>query len=167
MKSAGERIKELRKERGWTQFQLAEKTGISLASIKLYESGKGIPSERSNGTLETLATTFGVFPEWILNGEGEKSSLKGLKAFRLKFNEYVYPQRIWSDIRYLYDIEDIPIKYDSENNNWVNANTLEELSHEEAQELLEQTKALEALKNSIFNTIEARVAQYKKQYGGK
>lgn len=167
MKSAGERIKALRKERGWTQFQLAQETGISLASIKLYESGKGIPSARSNGTLWTLATTFGVFPEWLLSGEGEKSSLEGLKAFQLAFNEYVYPQRIWSDIRYLYDIQDIPIKYDAENNIWVNANSLEEYSHEEAKELLEQTKALEALKNSIFNTIEARVAQYKKQYGRK
>lgn len=167
MKSASERIKALRKERGWTQEQLAERTGISLASIKLYESGKGIPSKRSNGTLEILATEFGVFPEWILNGEGERSSLEGLKAFKMAFNEYVYPQRIWSDIRYLYDIEDIPIQYDTENNKWINADTSEELSHEEAQELLAQTKALEALKNSIFNSIDTRVAQYKKQYGGK
>lgn len=40
----GSAIREIRKERGLTQVQLAEKAGMAVNSIRLYESGKRIPN---------------------------------------------------------------------------------------------------------------------------
>lgn len=40
----GTAIREMRKDRGLTQIQLAEKAGMAVNSIRLYESGKRIPS---------------------------------------------------------------------------------------------------------------------------
>lgn len=168
MKSAGERIQQLRKERGWTQKQLADNTGISLQSIKLYERGAGIPSnKRSNGTLDKIAEVFGVFPEWIISGEGDKNKLKGLKAFKNSYDKYLLAEKIWSEIQELYELENIPAVSNDLYNKMYFSNTSEKLTRDELLELLSQAEAKKALKNSIFNFIEARVAQYKKSYGGK
>ena len=42
-----ERIKEMRKERKITQKELAEKTGLSINTIKSYECGRRIPDAYS------------------------------------------------------------------------------------------------------------------------
>ncbi|MGN0970656.1 MAG: helix-turn-helix domain-containing protein [Aristaeellaceae bacterium] len=40
----GKQIRSIRKQRGLTQIQLAEKVGMAVNSIRLYEAGKRIPS---------------------------------------------------------------------------------------------------------------------------
>ena len=40
----GAAIREIRKDRGYTQVELAEKIGMAVNSIRLYEAGKRIPS---------------------------------------------------------------------------------------------------------------------------
>lgn len=45
----GERVKELRKEAGWTQGELAEKVGTDARQVSRYENGRITPS------LEVLA----------------------------------------------------------------------------------------------------------------
>lgn len=40
----GQSIRHIRKERGLTQIQLAQKVGMAVNSIRLYESGKRLPS---------------------------------------------------------------------------------------------------------------------------
>lgn len=40
----GERIRKYRKERGWTQTQLAEEADLCTCYISFYETGKWLPS---------------------------------------------------------------------------------------------------------------------------
>ncbi|MEW6682526.1 MAG: helix-turn-helix transcriptional regulator [Nitrospirota bacterium] len=53
----GARIKELRKRRGWTQDQVAERTGIDPKHLSRLEVGAGFPSL---DTLERLARVLRV-----------------------------------------------------------------------------------------------------------
>lgn len=64
----GEKLKILRKERGWTQKMLEESTGVAQRNISSYESGKLQPSSR---TLRKFAQAFGV-PLEELAGEARK-----------------------------------------------------------------------------------------------
>jgi HTH-type transcriptional regulator, competence development regulator len=50
----GRRVGELRRERGWTQLDLAERWGVSLGYVQLVEHG------RENLTIESLALLAGV-----------------------------------------------------------------------------------------------------------
>lgn len=54
----GEKIKELREKRGWTQEQLAEKAGLSRVAISLIETGK--TKEVMSGTIKALALALEV-----------------------------------------------------------------------------------------------------------
>lgn len=59
----GQRIRNHRKARGWTQSELAERSGISLSTLKLLES-------EGKGSLQRLAKVA-----VILNLDGELRSL--------------------------------------------------------------------------------------------
>ena len=62
-KIVSQRLKELRKEKKITQRELAEETGISINSLKNYESTRRIP-DRYN--LQLLSDFFRVDEEYIL-----------------------------------------------------------------------------------------------------
>lgn len=51
----GKRIRELRKEKGWTQFEMAERTGIDRSYLAELETGK---IEICLRNLELVAQTF-------------------------------------------------------------------------------------------------------------
>ena len=51
----GEKIKALRKKRGWSQTDLGERTGIKPQNISKYEKNKTIPRE---STLQVFAEVF-------------------------------------------------------------------------------------------------------------
>ncbi len=53
----GEKIKTLRKERGWSQGELGDKVGIKPQNISKYEKGHVTPRE---STLEVFAEVFGL-----------------------------------------------------------------------------------------------------------
>ncbi|MFR0073047.1 MAG: helix-turn-helix domain-containing protein [Blautia caecimuris] len=53
-----ERIKDMRKEKGLTQKELAKKTGLSIASIQGYEQGKYKPKIEQ---LEKIISCFRMF----------------------------------------------------------------------------------------------------------
>jgi transcriptional regulator with XRE-family HTH domain len=53
----GRRVRELREERGWTQNELAAKSGMVYQAVSRLESGKHPPNV---ATLERLAEAFGV-----------------------------------------------------------------------------------------------------------
>lgn len=55
-KSLGERIKELREQHGWTQNDLAAKSGKSVPTIQRAENGSRMSSE----TLCSIASAFGI-----------------------------------------------------------------------------------------------------------
>ena len=63
MTEIGSRIKKLRREKDWTQADLAELAGISQRNISRYESGNIEPRK---STVLKLANVFGVSTEELL-----------------------------------------------------------------------------------------------------
>jgi transcriptional regulator with XRE-family HTH domain len=63
----GERIRELRKNRGWTQVYLSQHTGLGSVYISQLESGKKEPGLR---TIEILALGFEMTPAHLFRGIG-------------------------------------------------------------------------------------------------
>lgn len=62
------RIVQLRKGRGWTQDEFAEKMGISKNYVSLIENGKKIPSNR---LVSDICREFNASKDWLLTGDGE------------------------------------------------------------------------------------------------
>jgi transcriptional regulator with XRE-family HTH domain len=62
----GKRLTELREERGWTQKQLAEKAGLSVAFLSEIENGK---RNLSSGKLLHLADELGASLDYLMRGE--------------------------------------------------------------------------------------------------
>ena len=62
-----QKIKLLRSENGWTQEDLAKKSGVSIQSIKRYETGMGENITTSN--LEKIAKVFEVKKSYFLNDD--------------------------------------------------------------------------------------------------
>jgi len=75
---AGALIK-ARNERGLTQAQLAELTGVSRSAIKGYETGKNMPGSRE---LKALCSTLGISPTALLYGSDKAFAdrIEGLAA---------------------------------------------------------------------------------------
>ena len=64
-------IRQLRQERDWTQFDLAERLGVSVASISNWERGLAVP--RWNH-LRAMVLLFGISVEDIALGPAEQAS---------------------------------------------------------------------------------------------
>ncbi|MFZ4897298.1 helix-turn-helix domain-containing protein [Enterococcus durans] len=59
----GERLKQLRNSRGWTQSQFGEKINVTKASISGYENGTRSPDKE---TLVKIAEIFNVSVDYLL-----------------------------------------------------------------------------------------------------
>lgn len=68
-KSLGQRIKEIRKARGLTQKQLAEKIGIGTANISYIETGHFAPTIEN---FEKIADVLGVEPPELYTFTSQK-----------------------------------------------------------------------------------------------
>ena len=66
-----DRIKELRKAKGLTQFEFADKLKVSRSNIASYETGK---NELSSAVISLICRTFSVSETWLRTGEGEMFS---------------------------------------------------------------------------------------------
>lgn len=75
----GERIKELRKGKGWTQATLAEKINISDKAVSKWESGGGNPE---TSQLPILSKLFGVTIDYLLTGKSN-STIVHMSKFEL------------------------------------------------------------------------------------
>jgi len=60
------RLKELRKEKGWKQSDLTEKSGVNLSTIQKIESGVNDITKAQFCTLYPLAKAFGVSIEYLV-----------------------------------------------------------------------------------------------------
>ena len=58
-----ERLKELRTEKGITQAQLAQDTGLTISAISKWEQGSRVPSALA---IITLAKYFNVTTDYLL-----------------------------------------------------------------------------------------------------
>ncbi len=68
-----ERLKELRKARGWTQNELAEKIDTDARMISHYENGKFVPSAEA---LIKIAEIFDISIDYLLIEYAIKKPLK-------------------------------------------------------------------------------------------
>ena len=68
MDTLGKRIAALRKEKGMTQEELAEKLGVSPQAVSKWENGQSCPDI---SLLPRLAAIFGVTTDLLLTGEQE------------------------------------------------------------------------------------------------
>lgn len=64
-----ERLRTIRKENGLTQAELAEKAGIAVNSVRLYESGKVIPKL---DTITRIARAMGLTASDFVGGQWGK-----------------------------------------------------------------------------------------------
>ncbi|PYP90834.1 MAG: hypothetical protein DMG65_10010 [Candidatus Angelobacter sp. Gp1-AA117] len=66
MPTLGDRIREVREERGWTLEKLAEKTGLSRSFLSEVENNKATPSAES---VLKISNALGVSLDYLLKGE--------------------------------------------------------------------------------------------------
>lgn len=64
--SLGDRISRLRRERGWSQEELAQQLGVSRQSVSKWESGQSVPDLDK---ILTLSDIFGVSTDYLLKNE--------------------------------------------------------------------------------------------------
>ncbi|EEL73397.1 helix-turn-helix transcriptional regulator [Bacillus cereus] len=81
----GDRVKQLRKSKGWTQGELGDAVGLKKATISLIENNKRDRSERS---VSVFAEVLGCTSDYLL-GFSDDPQLNGEQHSRLKqeFNE--------------------------------------------------------------------------------
>ena len=70
------RMAELRKEKGFTQQQLAERVGVHVQQLKRYEGGISQPTL---DVIRNLAMTLGVSSDQLLFGKDERGPDEALK----------------------------------------------------------------------------------------
>ena len=68
----GEKIVQLRKQRGWSQEELASQLGISRQSVSKWESGASIPDLDK---IIKMSSLFGVTTDYLLKEEIEEDNL--------------------------------------------------------------------------------------------
>lgn len=61
-----EKLQALRRQRGWTQEELAQRLYVSRTAVSKWESGRGIPGIDS---LKAISQVFGVSIDSLLSGE--------------------------------------------------------------------------------------------------
>ena len=77
--TSGERIKQLRLERNWSQAKLAKEVGLHTSSIQDWEAGISLPSAK---TLDRLCDLFNTSSDYILCRTDEGSiSLHGFSPY--------------------------------------------------------------------------------------
>lgn len=80
------RIKELRKERGWKQEQLGEMLNVKRSAVSKYETGC-VPL--TDSTISLLCEIFGVSADYII-GRTEKRISNSEASFSKEVNSIIY-----------------------------------------------------------------------------
>jgi len=70
----GERVRELRKERGWSQGELGTRIGTDAGRISRYEAGKITPSLEA---LVRLADVLEVSVDYLVREDSPRKNLEG------------------------------------------------------------------------------------------
>jgi len=74
------RIQELRKQKGWSQIELAEKIGLSKAQMSRYETKNVQPPAN---TLNKIATTLDTTVDFLISGDKTEKAKAALKNSEL------------------------------------------------------------------------------------
>ena len=76
----GNLIKELRKEKNYTQEQLAEKLGVTNKAVSKWETGRGMPDL---AIIQELSKILGITVSTLLNGEENKEEEVIIKLLKI------------------------------------------------------------------------------------
>lgn len=95
----GDTIAKLRKEKGWTQIELAEKLQVSDKAISKWESNKGDPSIEF---LPAIAELFDVTLDYLMTGKEQKEKIVTMSKLELcaKKDDVKLYKEIGKDIKY-------------------------------------------------------------------
>jgi len=80
LREAGERIRTARRERGWTQDDLAQNVGVSRSAVAQWETGR---SGQVRGNMARIAQVLQVDVEYLLYGTQLREPLKAASADEL------------------------------------------------------------------------------------
>jgi transcriptional regulator with XRE-family HTH domain len=84
METIGERIREKRKEMGWTQEQLAEKVGVTYQAVSKWETDTSYPDIALMGN---IARMLGTSMDWLATGRNPDSGeCEQVRSFYGKIN---------------------------------------------------------------------------------
>lgn len=70
--TVGERVRQVRQERGWTQAELAKRAKIAQSSVSELERG----DSRGSAYIVDIAVALGVSPFWLNSGKGRREMTK-------------------------------------------------------------------------------------------
>lgn len=70
--NTGKRIKEIRKSRGWRQYELSKKTGLSTQVVSNIERGYSKPNDKQ---LRLIADALNVSTYEIMDGDFSKEAI--------------------------------------------------------------------------------------------
>ena len=90
MAKVNERLRSLRKEKHWTQEELAKRLGLSPSAVGMYERGEREPNLE---TLEKMADVFGVSLASLFEGVEKKPEPSALEAELLSLFRRVPEER--------------------------------------------------------------------------
>ena len=78
MNKLGNRLRELRKQKGYSQQQLADHLHLSRSSIEMYESGERDPSTE---TKEAIADFFNVNMDYLFGRQESNEITKAMELY--------------------------------------------------------------------------------------
>ena len=78
--SVGKTIAELRKDKGWTQLELAEKLQVSDKAVSKWEKDNGSPSVEF---FPVLAELFGVSIDYLMTGKKVEPQIVAMSKIEL------------------------------------------------------------------------------------
>ena len=82
MSTIGDRIKEIRRVKNYTQQRLADELGLKQNTIATYEMNKTTPSDR---TILDICRKFGIREEWLRTGQKPMEQLLNRQEELTKF----------------------------------------------------------------------------------
>lgn len=100
-----ERMKDLRKNRGWTQDELAKRMGVSKSCISMYECDMRTPDFK---TLESLADFFNVDIDYLTGRKNTTTSLSDATGVRIPVFGRVAAGIPLEAVEEIIDYEEIP-----------------------------------------------------------
>ena len=76
----GARIREIRRERGWTQDQLARAVGVTRGAVAQWETGR---AGQITGNLTKIAASLGAGVEYLMHGTDKRAPLQAQQGDEL------------------------------------------------------------------------------------
>lgn len=72
-KFSGQRLRALREERGWSQYDVARQAGVREQNIGRWERGESTPRA---GDFMQLVAVFGVPPDQLADSNGDERAVR-------------------------------------------------------------------------------------------